>query len=79
MQIIFDDSHFSGTDLDRDIVAYASMHYMYRYDMPEWDDSEAWQFIADDAMDWMNTVEEENGQYYMIDDNSLYLAKYGEE
>jgi hypothetical protein len=81
MEIILDRSHFSGTDLDRDIVTYAEWNYLYRIqdNEPEMDDSEAWQFIADDAMDWMNTVEEENGQYYMIDDNSLYLAKYGEE
>ena len=81
MEIILDRSHFSGTDLDRDIVTYAEWNYLYRIqdNEPEMDDSEAWQFIADDAMDWMNTVEEENGQYYMIDDNSLYLAKYGED
>ena len=79
MEIILDRSHFSGTDLDRDIVAYAETYYMYRGLSPEMDDSEGWQFEADEALMWMNINEEENGQYYMIDDNSLYLAKYGEE
>ena len=75
-ELMLDRSHFSGTDLDRDIVTFAEWHYMYRIDgdEPEMDDSEEWQFLADDAMIWMNTTEEENGRYYEIEDNCLFLV-----
>lgn len=79
-EIILDCSCFSGTDLDRDIVAYAEWHYMYRLeDEPEWDDSEGWQFVADEALMWMNSVEEESGRHYEIEDNSLFLVIEGED
>ncbi len=80
-EIMLDRSHFSGTDLDRDIVTFAEWNYMYRIDgdEPEMDDSEAWQFLADDALMWMNMTHEEEGKYYMIEDNSLFLVSEEDE
>lgn len=73
-EIMLDRSHYSGTVLDRDVVAYAETYYMYRGLNPEMDDSEGWQFECDEAIMWMNSIEHENDRYYMIDDNSLYLV-----
>lgn len=74
MQCILDRSHFSGTDLDRDIVAFAEAVYMYRLQEDiAMDDSEGWQWAADDALEWMNEIEYENEKVLFIDDNSLYI------
>ena len=75
-EIVLDRSHQSGTDLDRDVVAYAEAYYQYRSLEPvaEMDDSEGWQWECDEALIWMNSILEEEGKHYMIDDNSLYLV-----
>lgn len=79
-ELILDRSHFSGTDLDRDIVAYAEYNYLYRSLEPpaDMDDSEGWQWEADEAIMWMNATLEHDGKYYMIEDNCLFLVT-GEE
>ena len=56
------------------IVDYAESRYMYRLpDYPDPNDSEGWQYEADDALMWMNDIEHDNERYYMIEENSLYL------
>ena len=76
MEIILDCSHYSGTDLDKMIVDYAESRYMYRLpDYPDPNDSEGWQYEADDALMWMNDIEHDNERYYMIEENSLYLME----
>ena len=76
MEIILDRSHCSGTDLDRDIVSYAEARYMYRSpEYPAMDDSEGWQWEADEALIWMNDIEHDNERYYMIEENCLYLME----
>lgn len=80
MECILDRSHFSGTDLDRDIVSYAEAVYMYRGDEEiEWDDSERWQYEAEDALIWMDTIEYDNNKYFLVEDNSLFLVGFEEE
>jgi hypothetical protein len=78
-EIILDRSHFSGTDLDRDIVAYAESQFGYRIfdDNLDWD-SEEWQLEADAAFEWINDAVHEMGMYFEIEDNSLFLVS-GEE
>ena len=75
-EIMLDRSHYSGTVLDRDVVAFAEEYYQYHTlePAPEMDDSEGWQWECDEAIMWMNSIEHENDRYYMIEDNSLYLV-----
>ena len=78
-ELILDCSHYSGTDLDKMIVDYAETHYMYRLpNYPDPNDTEGWQYDADDALMWMNTTEEELGKFYEIEDNCLFLVSEGE-
>lgn len=79
MECILDRSHFSGTDLDRDIVSYAEAVYMYRGEEIEWDDSEGWQYEAEDALIWMDEIEYDNGKFFLVEDNSLFLVSFEEE
>ena len=73
MQIILDCSQYSGTALDRDIVAYAESNYDYDFQREfAMDDSEQWQWEADEAISFMNDIEFPN-RFYMIEENSLYL------
>ena len=76
MQIILDCSQYSGTALDRDIVAYAESNYDYDFQREfAMDDSEQWQWEADEAISFMNDMEHHNERYYMIEENSLYLME----
>ena len=73
MQLVIDDSQYSGTALDRDIVAYAESNYDYDFERGfAMDDSEQWQWEADEAISFMNDIEFPN-RFYMIEENSLYL------
>ena len=77
-EIMLDRSHYSGTVLDRDVVAFAEEYYQYHTlePAPEMDDSEGWQWECDEAIMHMNSILNEKGkqQYYMSEDNSLYLV-----
>ena len=76
MQLVIDDSQYSGTALDRDIVAYAESNYDYPFQRDfVMDDSEQWQWEADEAISFMNDIEFPN-RYYMIEENSLYLMEF---
>jgi hypothetical protein len=78
--LLIDRSHFSGTDLDRDIVSYAVDVYGY---VPNkniaMDDSEAWQWEADEALAHMDYMHSENGSYFEVDENCLFLCDYADE
>ena len=75
MQLVIDDSQYSGTALDRDIVAYAESTYDYPFQREfVMDDSEQWQWEADEAISFMNDIEFPN-RYYMIEENCLYLME----
>ena len=79
--LVLDRSHFSGTDLDRDIVTYAQDNFGYVMLEPiaDMDDSEGWQWEADEAILHMNAIAYEDGKWYEIEDNSLFLVEGDED
>lgn len=79
MNLIIDCSHFSGTDLDMEVVAYACNNYGFTYpdDYKELS-SEEWQWLADEALEWMDGIARNSGYCYIIEDNSLYMDDYEE-
>lgn len=73
-RLIIDCSHFSGTDLDMEIVGWATAVYGYPEVSLPMDDSEGWQWEADQALEFLNDEEYKNGRYFEIEDNSLFLV-----
>ena len=80
MNLIIDCSAFSGTDLDREIVAYAERNYAFEsMPMETWAEySEYWQYEADAALEWIDGIARNGGYTYFIEDNCLYMDSYAE-
>ena len=78
MNLIIDCSAFSGTDLDMEIIAYAANNYAFVPEAFEPGDSEAIQYEAEAALEWMDGIARNGGYCYFVEDNSLYMDSFEE-
>lgn len=72
-----DGSHWSAGDLNK-MLSKTAEHYGFstRKYLPH-DDFEAWQWEADDALDFLNSLCP-HGYWFYVEDNSLYLGSEDE-
>ena len=77
-----DESCGSADDCNSRTIEFAQEYGFAPQDMPDEDSedySEIISEIADEAVDFLNSLEDRDGMYWTFDDNSLFLTDDGDE
>ena len=80
MNLVIDCTQYNGTALDMAICAYAANNYAFVIEpnTNHLEDSEYWQYEADEALEWMDGIARNGGYTYFIEENCLYMDSYAE-